>query len=176
MTDIPELSPHAIDVRQVVDMGTNHAGATVIDDVSKIVRRKPKVHRNQHGANLGDSVEGFELRVCVRSDVGDPILLRDAKALQRSRPAVAAIEKLLVGQAQCTVNDGLTTSVPASTGAPGKFKRSQWHFHEIGPDTAPNPFLSPSSWRGRGPSCAIGWPHDRWQLRAGRRWKSCACW
>ena len=83
MADIPELSTDAIDVRQVVDMDTNHAGATVIDDVGKIVRGKPKVNRNQHSTNLGDSVKGLELRVCVWRDIGDSILLTDTKALQR---------------------------------------------------------------------------------------------
>ena len=70
----------------------------MIDDVSKIVWGKPKVDRHQHGADLGNGVEGFELRVCVRRDVSDSILLTDAKALQRSRPAIAPIEKLPVGQ------------------------------------------------------------------------------
>ena len=60
--------------------------------------------------------------------VGDPVALPDAERLQGARPAVAAVEELLVGEPQVAVDDGLAGTVQAA-GAAGELKRRQRCFH-----------------------------------------------
>jgi len=49
--------------------------------------------------------------VGIRRDIGDAIALLDAQPLQCRGPAIAAAEKLRVGESQIAVNDRLTASI-----------------------------------------------------------------
>src|SRR5205823_2617714 len=87
---------------------------------------------HQDCADLGDGVERLQLLMHVRRDVSDPVARLDTQPLQGRRPAVAAIEKLLVGESQVTLDDGVTPRIePASS--PHELKRREWRFHALPP-------------------------------------------
>ena len=88
-------------------MSADDFRAAVVDDVVEIVGDQAIVDRHQHRADLRHGVVRFQLRVRVRRDVGDAVALPHAQRLQRRRPAVAAIEELLIGEPQFAVDDGL---------------------------------------------------------------------
>jgi len=60
--------------------------------------------------------------VRVRRDVDDAIALADAERLQPGRPAIAALEKALVGEALAAIDDRLTRGIQAAC-APREFQR-----------------------------------------------------
>ena len=131
--------PHAghlvadrVDRVQVVAVHAEHRGTRVVDHVDEVFRGEPVVHRHEHGAELRHRVERLELRVRVRRDRGDPVALADAERLQGARPAVAAVEELLVGEPEVAVDDGLARAVQAA-GAAGELKRGQRRFHGTHP-------------------------------------------
>ncbi len=100
----------------------------MVDDVLEVVRQQAVVDRHQHRADLRHRVVGFQVRVRVGGDVGDPVAVSDAERLQRRRPAVAPLEELAVGEPHLAVDDGLAVGVqPART--PGEFHRGQRDFH-----------------------------------------------
>src|SRR5205814_2525365 len=92
-----------------------------------------KVDGHEHRADLRHGVERLELRVRVRRDVHDAIALPDAERVQRGRPAIAAVEEALVGEALLAVNDGLARRIEAP-GAPRELQRGKWDFHAGGPE------------------------------------------
>ena len=131
--------PHAghlvadrVDRVQVVAVHAEHRGTRVVDHVDEVFRGEPVVHRHEHRAELRHRVERLELRVRVRRDRGDPVALADAERLQGARPAVAAVEELLVGEPEVAVDDGLARAVQAA-GAAGELKRGQRRFHGTHP-------------------------------------------
>src|SRR2546429_9073178 len=87
----------------------------MVDDVGEIVGRQPVVDGYQHGANLRHGVKRLELLVDVRCDVGDPVALANAHPLERGRPAVAAVEELLVAEPEVTVDYRLTLRMQPSS-------------------------------------------------------------
>ncbi len=93
------------------------ARAAVVDDVGEVVGVEPVVDRDEHGTELRDRIERFELRVGVRCDVGDPVALADPKPLQRRRPFVGACSELLVGQPQVAVDHGFAVGVEVASAA-----------------------------------------------------------
>src|SRR4030095_6756355 len=77
--------------------------------------------RNQDRTDLRDRIKRFELGVCVRGDVDNAVALLDAERLQGGRPAIAALQELLVREALVTIDDGLTRGVQA-TRTPGELE------------------------------------------------------
>ena len=75
-------------------MHAKDAGAAVVDDIGEVFRGQTVIDGNQHGADLGHGIKRLELRVRVRSDIGNAIPTLDSHLLQGGRPAVAAREKL----------------------------------------------------------------------------------
>ena len=111
LLDAAQLIAHALYRLHVVGMDAQNFGAGVRRDVDEILGREPVVDGHQHRADLRHRIERFELLACVGRDIGDTIALPDAHRLQRRRPAVAAREELLVGQAYVAVDNGLTVAV-----------------------------------------------------------------
>src|SRR4029077_6866770 len=81
-----------------------------------------------HRPDLGHRVEGLELLVYVRSDVGDPVTLPHPHPLKSRRPAVATFEELLVGEAQVPVDYSLAVSVQLAR-TPAELERCERGFH-----------------------------------------------
>ncbi len=102
-----KLGADSVDRCQTFGGHAHDLRAAVRDDVREIVGGEPVVDRHQDGPNLRHRIEGLELRVDVRRDVRHTVARRHAQALQHRRPAVAAIEELLVGEPQVAVDDGL---------------------------------------------------------------------
>ena len=111
MLDTGQLLAHRVDRFQVIRVHADNPRARVADDVCEIVSRQPVVDGHEHGPDLRDGVERFELRVCIRRNIRDAVALFDSEPLQRRRPAVHAVEELLVSQAELTVDDGFTIAV-----------------------------------------------------------------
>ena len=109
-TNVFQIRANRIDRGDVIGAGAHHLRAAVLNQVAEIVGDQPEVDRHEHGADLRNRVERLELRVRVGRDVGDAIALLDAEALQRRRPAIAAIEELAVGPALRAVNDAFAVA------------------------------------------------------------------
>ena len=58
---------------QVLGMSAEYARSTVLDEVDKLRRAEPVIDRNQYRSNLRDCVEGFQLSMGIRRDIGDAI-------------------------------------------------------------------------------------------------------
>ena len=114
MLDAAELVADAVDGVEVIGVDAQDLGARVRGDVDEVVGGQAVVDRHEHRADLRHGVERLELLVRVRRDVGDTVALLHAHPLQGRRPAVAAIEELLVGEAQVAVDDGLAVRRTAS--------------------------------------------------------------
>ena len=82
MLDPRDLIPDAVDRFQVLVAGADDRRAGVVDDVGKVVDGQAVVDRDEDGADLRDGVEGLELLMDVRRDVGDAITLVDAELLE----------------------------------------------------------------------------------------------
>src|SRR5579859_7737140 len=101
----------------------------VRNQVAEVVGDQSIIERHEHGADLRYRVERLELRVDVGGDVGDAIAFPDARALQPSRPSIAAIPELRVGEAKAPVDERGTIRVQPP-GAPEELERRQRYFHE----------------------------------------------
>ena len=106
-----QLVPNAVDGVEVIRVDAHHLCPRVPGDIDEVLGGQAVVDRHQDSADLGHRIEGFELLVGVRRDVCDPVALLHPHRLQRRRPAVAAIQELLVGQPQIAVDDRLTIAV-----------------------------------------------------------------
>ncbi len=89
---------HAVDQFEIVRMGTQNLRAAMRRHVDEILGREPVIHRHDHGAQLRNRVELFEVLMGIRRDRGDPIALCDAEPRKSGRPPVTAVGKLAVGQ------------------------------------------------------------------------------
>ena len=83
----------------------------MVDDVGEVVGRQPVVDRHQHGTDLGHGVKRLQLLVDIGRDVGHPVTLANAHRLERCRPPVAAVEKLLVGEPDAPLDHGFPLRV-----------------------------------------------------------------
>ena len=126
--DVRHLPPDAIHRLEIIRVRAHHARAAVVDDVGEVVGGQAVVDRHDDRADLRHGIEGFELRVRVRRDVGHAIALAHAEPLQRRRPAVTALEELLVGQPQRAIHDRLAVGVELARAA-REFQRRQRRFH-----------------------------------------------
>src|SRR5258705_3426755 len=109
-------------------MRAHNRGATMIDEIRKVVRGKAVIERNQNGTNLRNAIEGFEHGMSIRRNVSNAIAFFNAKREQSRRPSVTAVEELLISQPQFTINNRFTFRVKFAR-ASGKFKGCQWKFH-----------------------------------------------
>ena len=96
-----------VDRRQTFSGHAHDLRSAVRDDVLEIVGGEPVVDRHQDGPNLRNRIERLELGMDVRRDVRHTVARRYAQALQHRRPAVAAVEELLVGEPHVAVDHGL---------------------------------------------------------------------
>src|SRR5258705_5691982 len=109
-------------------MRAHNRGATMINEIRKVVRSKAVIERNQNGANLRNAIEGFEHGVSIGRNVSNAIPFCNAKCEQSRRPSDTAFEELLITQPQFTINNRFTFRVKFAR-ASGKFKWCQWKFH-----------------------------------------------
>ena len=130
-----ELRTNPVHGVEMIAVRTDDPGARVLDDVGEVVWREAIVDRHDHRADLRHGVERFEHRVRIRRDIGNAIAGRHPEALQRAGPTIAAIEKLLVGEAGQAVDHGLTVSVKPA-GSARELQRRQWNFHGAGDSTS----------------------------------------
>ena len=119
MFDLRKVAPNCFHRVEVIGVDADNPRSTVIDDVGEVVRRQSVVERNQDSPNLGDGVERLELGMRVGRDVRHPVTLPHTEPMKGRGPTVAAVEELLVGQAEVAVDDRLTLRVEAP-GAPEK--------------------------------------------------------
>src|SRR5438445_4166244 len=118
----------------MVAVGANDGRAGVIDYVGEVVRSQPVVNRHQDSAELRHCVERLQLAVSIRRDVGHPVALVYTESRKRARPAITALEELLVGQAATILVHRLDLGIEAP-GAASKLQRAQGYFHlsSLGP-------------------------------------------
>ena len=112
----------------MIVMHTHHFGTTVVNDVRKFCRIEAKINRDQRRTNLGDSVEGFELYVGIRSDIGNSIALGNPQSLKSTRPTVTSFKKFLIGKPTVSVYDGFSTRIQTAS-ASLKLERRQRSIH-----------------------------------------------
>src|SRR5438309_9085125 len=75
----------------MVPIGAENASLTVIEEIGEIVRREPIIEGNQHPTDLRDGIEGFELRVRIRSHVSDSITAANTQPLESRGDRVAYV-------------------------------------------------------------------------------------
>ena len=109
--DVATRVADRLDRLEVVGVGTDNRRPAVPDDVFDLAWLEPEVDRNQHRSNLWHGIERLELRVGIRREVGDAVALPHPQALQRGRPAIAAVKELPVGEPDRPVDDGLAVRV-----------------------------------------------------------------
>jgi hypothetical protein len=109
-------------------MSADNLRAAVVDEIDEVGGGQTIVDRDQHRANLRHRIERFQLGVSVGRDVGDAIALLDTKSLEHRRPAIAAIEKLFVGQTQVTVDHCFALTIELA-GTTREFDWRQRRFH-----------------------------------------------
>ena len=95
-----DLRANAIDRFEIIGVRADDARAAVVDQIGEIVGGQAVVERHENGADLRHGIERFQLGVGVRRDVGHAVALLHTERLQRRRPTIATVEKLLVGQPQ----------------------------------------------------------------------------
>src|SRR5205085_7773318 len=93
---VRDFRSNAIDPFKVIYVRTDDTRATVLNQIRKIVGGQPIVQRDQNGADLRHGVKRFQLRMGIGGDVSDAVAFFHTERLQRRRPRVAPIEKLLV--------------------------------------------------------------------------------
>src|SRR5205823_15013595 len=91
-----DFRSNTIDPFKVIDVRTDDARAAVLNQIRKIVGGQPVVQRDQNGACLRHDVKRFQLRMGIGGDVSDAVGLFHTERLQRRRPRIASVEKLLV--------------------------------------------------------------------------------
>src|ERR1041385_6482380 len=107
--------------------------AAVINQISEVVRGQTIIDRHQHGANLRHCIKRFELRVSIRRDVSHAISLPNAEFQQTRRPAITAMQKLLVRESELAIDDGFAPAVELARAA-SKVQWSKRRFHGCGTD------------------------------------------
>ena len=128
MFDTAQLVANSVDGLEVVRMDAQDFGAGMRGDVDEVVRGEAVVDGDQHRTDLRHGIEGFELLVHVRRDVGDAVTLPNPHRLQRGRPAVAAVEELLVSEAEVAVDHAFAIAVKLSR-PPRELQRCERRFH-----------------------------------------------
>src|SRR4051812_10643821 len=110
-------------------MHTDHVGATMVENVGKVVGDQPVVDRHEHGADLRHSIKRFEMAMGVRSNIDHTVAWLDAQCLQCRRPTVATLEKLPVGESQFSIDNSFTVAIQALR-TPCELHRCQRYFHK----------------------------------------------
>src|SRR5437764_7829872 len=100
----------------------------VINQISKVVGSQAVIDRHQYPANLRHCIKGFELSVSVRRDVSNAITLPDTEFEQTRRPAITAIQKLLVRKPESAIDHRLAIAIELASAA-SKVQRSKRRFH-----------------------------------------------
>ncbi len=126
--DRGQLGADGVDRLLVLGLDAEHRGTGVVDDVIEVGGRQPVVDRYQNRAELRHGVEGLQLGVSVRGDVGDPVAASHAKGLEAGRPAITAAQELLVGEAQLAIHHRLAIPVQPARAA-SELERAQWRLH-----------------------------------------------
>ena len=109
--------PDGTDRFEIVGVRTDHLRTAMLEDVLDLGRRQPEVDGDQHRPDLRRSIERFEVLVRVGRYVADTVALRHTQTLERRRPAVAALEELLVGISCRTVDHGFPLGIQAPRAA-----------------------------------------------------------
>ena len=128
LLDAGQVAADAVDALQIVRVRAHHLRAAVRDEIAEVVGDQAEIERHQHRANLRHGVEGLQMGVRIRADVGDPVPFRDTDRLKPRRPPIAAVPELRVGPAQIPVHDG--RALPIEEAGPAEeVQRREGHFH-----------------------------------------------
>ena len=111
MPDAGDLGTHRLDRADVVRVCADHHRLAVADHVAEISRAQAVIQRHEDRAELRHGVELLEHRMRIGRDDDHPVTGAHAEALQRRRPAIAALEELRIRQAQRAINDGFALRV-----------------------------------------------------------------
>src|SRR5579884_1634606 len=111
-------------------MDADHLCSAMLNNIGKIFSDEAIVDRNEHRSDLGNGVEGLKLSMRIGRDVGDAIALANAQTLEHGGPAITALAKLGIRQAQSFIDHSLAVRIQ-TPGATQELKRGQGCFHWI---------------------------------------------
>ena len=93
-----ELRPERFDQFEEMALHEEHARAGVIQDISKLLRSKPNVQRQQNGSRFDDTVISFEQAMAVGAQKGHAVARPNAGFTQGACKPAYARGKLRVGK------------------------------------------------------------------------------